>query len=175
MTAARRFGGTGWPVLVGIAAFVVGVLVIGGAALLQRQAQRLVQSTAQMAAVQQLPATSSPIAAGAQAFAAQLPPLGTHLDDVGLMFQLAKGQGVTMGPITYRSESSDSLPVVLRLAELQVDEEYPKVKAFVAELLRKIPHVYLEEIRVEQAAVPSKVRATLKLSFAYRSGKGAAR
>jgi hypothetical protein len=172
---ARGLAAAGWPVLAGLAAFVIGLLILASAAYLHRQAKKLVESTAHVAATQESPGTPSPGATGAEAFASQLPLLATHLDDVGLMLQLAKGQGVNVGPITYRSEVNAALPVVLRQAELHVDEEYPKVKAFIAELLRKMPHVYLEEVRVEQAATPSKVQATLKLSFAYQSGKGVKR
>lgn len=176
MSRARSLEATGWPVLAGVATFVVGLILLGAAAFFYRQAHKLVESAAQASPPgQEIHARTNTGASSGEAFAAQLPALGTHLDDVGLLFRLATEQGVHIGPITYRSEANPTLPVTLRLAELHMDEEYPKLKAFVAELLRQMPHLYLEEIRVEQGAASSKVQATLKLSFAYQGGKGPAR
>jgi len=175
MTVASRSSrmATGWPVLAGLVAFALGLLLLGGAGFFYRQAYRLVESTAQVPPEQARPANSPAALPAADSAALQMPAYATHLDDIGLLFELAKEQGVSLGPITYRSDVNASVPVVVRMLELRLDEEYPKLKAFVAELLRRMPHLYLEEIRVEQgAAATSKAQATLKLSFVYQGGKG---
>lgn len=165
----RPMAAAGWPVLAGLAAFVLGLLMLGGAAYFHRQARQLVASTAAAtpdrgpaAHVEAAPSTP-------EGFTAQLPRYSTHLDDVGLLFRLAKTQGINIGPVTYRSETGKPMPVVVRFAEMQLDEEYPKLKAFIAESLRQLPHLCLEEIRVDQGSASSpKVQATLKLSFVYQ-------
>lgn len=166
---SRSATAAGWPVLAGLGALVLGLLMLGGTAILYRQAHQLIESMPQVA-----PTASDPVATNASspvaAFMSQMPPVSTHLDDVGFLFKLAKERSVSIGPISYRTQAGSPLPVVMRMLDLRVEEEYPKLKAFVAELLRQMPHLYLEEIRVEQgSAATSKAQFTLKLSFVYQS------
>jgi hypothetical protein len=157
----------GWPVIAGLACIVAGLAMLGGAAYLNQRAGALTRPAAAAASA---PPAPTPMQRHDNAVLVA-PPSFTHLDDLGALFRIAKHQGVALGPITYSSEPVASLPVLMRVVELRVDEDYPKLKSFVAELLRGMPHAYLREIRVEQAnAASARVQASLKLSFVYQTG-----
>jgi hypothetical protein len=159
----------GWPVLIGLTALVASLLMLGAAAFSYRQAERLAHSLSGGISDRRSPAVEPGTAEPVDNLAAQLPSFTTHLWDIEVLFALAKDHGVVLGPITYRSEASPSMPVLTRLLEVRLDEEYPKIKKFVAELLKRMPHLYLEEIRVDQGgASASKLQATLKISFVYQ-------
>jgi hypothetical protein len=165
----------GWPVALGSVAFVTGLLMMAGAAYFNHQT-RLLSEEATRAATQQSARSASEPASADSGLATQLPPASTHLNDVGWIFKLAKEQGVAVGGVTYRTETMASIPVTVRSMEMRVDEEYPKLKAFVAELLRDLPHLYLNELRIEQGnAATGKVQATLNISMAYRDSPPARR
>lgn len=163
--------GAGWPALAGLSAFVVGLLMLGGAGVLYRQAQKAADSSS-MVAPKSRDSVLASVPTPAEAVISQIPRFATHLDDVGLIFAVAKEQAISLGPIDYRTHASVSLPVVLRSLDLRVEGEYPKLKSFVAELLKQMPHMYLEEMRVEQGGGQTgKLQATLKLSFTYQTGR----
>lgn len=159
-----------WPVLAGLCAGLCGLLMLGASWYLQRQNHQPL-AAAPAALSDQAPdrraAKLSPPSSEA-AFAA--PAASTHLDDLALLFRLAKVQGVKIGTIEYRSETSTALPVLVRTLDLRINEDYPRLKAFVAELLSSMPHVALQEIRVERKdASALQEQIMLKLSFAYQT------
>ncbi|MDB5870673.1 MAG: hypothetical protein JWQ07_115 [Ramlibacter sp.] len=171
-TSSRRSARTfaAWPVVAGALAFIVGILMLAGAAYLHSRARILLDSDP----VQPLPAAQAE--AGASATAAPidllsgLPPYRTHTDDVSALLKIASQQAVTIRSAEYRSDASPSLPVVFRVADIRMDEEYPRIKAFVAETLKRMPHVSLDEIRIDQASASAgKLQVSLRLSFAYRA------
>jgi hypothetical protein len=170
---ARIWRSIGWPVLAGLTCVVLGLALLAAAALFFYQARRLHESSTELGQGNTPSITASDNSAP-DAFVAQLPDAPTYLDDVAFIFKQAKERTVNIGAITYRSETSTSMPVVTHTMEMRLDEDYPKLKSFVAQLLGEMPHLYLDEIQVEQATGPraanlgSKVQATLKLSLVYR-------
>lgn len=99
------------------------------------------------------------------------PPVALHLADVRSIFKLAAERRISLGSVEYPTETKRPGGMRLKHIVLHVDDEYPRLKAFVAELLEAMPHVQLDEIQIEQAPAPqpaSKVLATIKLSLAYR-------
>ena len=165
----RSLAGTGWPALAGFGAVMVGVLMLGAAAYFQWQASQLMASSTQAISGRGLATRTSTQLPAADGSLLQAPAYGTHLEDVGKLFKLAKEKGVNIGTIEYRSETSAALPILIRTLDLRINEEYPKFKAFVAELLSSMPHVFLQEIQVEQGnANSTKEQIMLKLSFVYQ-------
>jgi hypothetical protein len=158
-----------WPPLLAALAFALGLLMLGAAVHLGHQADRVVASTREIAAgrshlenqsKQQLPAAD---------VVAQLPDDDSHLEDLRLLLRLANEHGVRLGTIEYRLQRNASLPILVHSLDLRLNEEYPKLKEFVADVVQEIPNAYLEEIQVEHAsATASKVQVALKLSFAYK-------
>ena len=91
----------------------------------------------------------------------------SHLDDLSTLFKLAAEQKVNLGPIGYREDVQPSAGVVIRSLELQVQDDYPKLKSFLAEVLRTMQHAYLEEVRVEVNSSDAKVASALKIGLVY--------
>jgi hypothetical protein len=166
----RLTGAVGWPILCGGGAFVVGLLLMGAAAFYNHRARALTEARTpiapETAAVSGVPSQAPP----SELFLTQLPADATHLDDIGWIFKIAKEQGVNLGAVTYRAETTGAIPVVVRSMEVRVDEEYPKLKMFLAQMLRDLPHLSVDEIRIEQGNVPTgKLQATVHLSLIYRT------
>jgi hypothetical protein len=158
-----------WPVASGLLGFTLGMIMLAGAAVLQYQAGAIRESTLDSYAAATVRTGALAPATSSRDFVSSLPAADRHFDDIEWLFKLAKDQGIALGSIEYRTQSTPQLPsVAVRAMELRVNEEYPKLKAFTSELLRKFPHLYLDEIKVDQAGA-GKLKATLRLSFVYRT------
>jgi hypothetical protein len=98
-----------------------------------------------------------------------IPDETEFLDDVASLFKLAADQKVSLGPIEYRVDTSSPLPITVRTLDLRLNETYPAVKDFLAQLLVNLPHVNLQEVRVDrQNSQIEQGQITLKLSLVYR-------
>jgi hypothetical protein len=159
----------GWPATTGLVAFLIGLLMLAASLLLGSQVERTVP-------IPDAP-RSSPRSASNGAIPTQVgdgpaidaPRYETHLDDVAFIFALATEHGVAVGPVDYRTEARSSLPVLVRTLDLHLAEDYPRFKPFVADLLARLPHLYLQEIRIERGnAETPKAQITLKLALVYR-------
>ena len=162
--------GAGWPVVLGLCAGVLGLLMGGAAQYVTQQTRQLAQAN-QAASLQQVPGqgVANPASALTE-FVWSVPAPQTHLDDMNRLFKLAKDSGVAVGAIVYRLEASSAAPILTRTLDLRLNEDYPKLKAFVAALLVAMPHLALQEIRVERKdATASQQQVLLKLSFFYQS------
>lgn len=169
----RYFTGSGWPALAGLGAGVLGLVMLVAAMAFQWQAAQLLEARANAIERGRHRANASIQLAAADGALFQAPAHGTHLEDVARLFKLAKAKGVNIGAIEYRSETSAALPILIRTLDLRINEPYPKFKAFVADLLSSMPHVFLQEIQVEQGHAPSyKEQYMLKLSFVYQTAAG---
>lgn len=160
----RRFALVALALLLVLAAVA---MMLAAAYLRERQGETLARSKALRVEAQRSfgavgpksPVDSEPL---------DVPVLGMHLKDVEALVRLADQQSVRLGALQFRSEGIDKSPYVLRVAEFRVEEEYPRLKTFLGELLSRLPHAYLDEVRVERGADPSgKVQASLRLSIVY--------
>lgn len=162
--------GAGWPVVLGLCAAVLGLLMGAAAEYVAQQTRQLAQAN-QAASLSQVPGqgVANPASASTE-FAWSVPAPHTHLDDMNRLFKLAKDSGVAVGAIVYRLEASSAAPILVRTLDLRLNEDYPKLKAFVAALLVAMPHLALQEIRVERKdATALQQQVLLKLSFFYQS------
>ncbi len=158
----------GWPAPFGLFAGLCGLLMLGASWYVETQAQ-LLPATTELRSGNASPAanTGMPFSRPDAVFA---PAQSTHLDDLALLFSVAKDKGVGIGPIEYRVETNTGSPLQTRTLELRVNEDYPKLKSFIAEVLQAMPNVSLQEIRIDRkdaAAVQGQV--TLKLAFVYQA------
>lgn len=170
--AARpSFARRSWPMAVALVAIVLGLALVAAAAYLRKE--RL----AALAGAQSLQAELARASARARSAPAagpsagpDLPLYASHLADVEKLIRTSADQSVRLGALQFRTDRVEKLPYVVRVAEFRVEEDYPRLKAFVAELLRRLPHAYLDELRVDQGGdVKGKVQATLRLSFVYQA------
>lgn len=167
---ARVISQVDWPVLAGLCAGICGLLMLAATWHIQGQTNELLAASSQVISKQTNDAKLSRQPSQSIEPIFSVPEQNTHLADLGRLFKLAKDKGVNLGAIEYRVEPSTTLPILVRTLNLRVNEEYPKLKGFVAELLNAFPHVSLQEIRIERkddAALQEHVM--LKLSFLYQS------
>jgi hypothetical protein len=157
-----------WPVLAGFLAVTCGLLILIASWHIRRTTTHVGKSPLPTVSnqVKYVPASgTAPLFDG---FTLNLPSHSVYLADIGRLFLLAKEKSVTIGTIEYRTETNTALPILIHTLDLRVDEAYPTVKAFLAELLRSMPHVFLQEIHIEHGVVTSdKEHVMLKLSFVY--------
>lgn len=156
---------TGWPVFVGLLAAVCGLTMLVAAWYFDHQAHLLRSSdvSAQFSEpnIRQFARATEPVFS--------VPDDSSHIDDLGHLFKLAKLKGVHISTVEYSQEQSPSLQVLVRTLDIRINEDYPKLKGFVAELLGNMPHASLQEIRIDRKdAVTLQGQILLKLAFVYR-------
>lgn len=158
----------GWPALVGLLAAACGLAMLMMAWHYDRETTRIRLDEAPNSTGERSPAGMRQFARATEA-TFTIPDDGSHIDDLGRLFKLAKAKGVQIGTVEYRQEQNVSLQILVRTLDIRIHEDYPKLKSFVADLLAAIPHASLQEIRVERkdAATPQG-QILLKLAFVYR-------
>lgn len=159
----------GWPPLLGLLASMTGLALLLAAWQVNQQARHL-------RAPEATPSLWTSDGTQARQFARAtdaiftIPEDRTHIDDLDRLFKLAKSKGVQIGTVEYRQTPSPSLQALVRTLDVRIHEDYPRLKGFVAELLGSMPHVSLQEIRVERKdATVTQGQVLLKLSFVYRA------
>lgn len=166
LRALRR---AGWPVALGLVAVVAGLVMLAASLVLASPAGRPAAEPETRTASLRGSSPATTRAASDDGFNA--PRDETHLDDVAAIFAIAAEHGIALGAVDYRTEAQTSLPVLVRTLDIRLAEDYPKFKPFVADLLARIPHLYLREIRIDRGNVEtSRAQITLKLSLVYRTG-----
>lgn len=163
----HRLAQAGWPTLVGLLAAACGVAMLAATWHYDLQAHRL-RSPEAVLGEPNNPADTRQFARATEALFT-VPEDSSHIDDLTRLFKLAKAKGVHIGTVEYRQEQSPSLQVLVRTLDIRIHEDYPKLKGFVAELLGTMPHVSLQEIRVDRKdAVTLQGQVLLRLAFVYR-------
>jgi len=101
---------------------------------------------------------------------ASLPDQGSYTRDLASFFKIANDSAMELGAIDYRVEENPKLPYLInRSMEFRLNDEYPKVKAFLSRVLQKLPHVSLQEIRIEKKDVLTAQGAVqVRLVLLYR-------
>jgi hypothetical protein len=159
-----------WPVLAALALVLIGSGLLAASAALTHEARLNAGRSTELQLELQRSSKLRSLPVANTGASLDLPPYFTHLSDVEQLVQVAGRQEVKLSALNIRTEHPEKLPLVLRVLEIRIDEEYPRLKTFVSELLARLPHLYLDEIRIEQASESSgKVQASLKFSLVYRS------
>lgn len=167
--AAASFVRRAWPTLAGLSGVLLGLLLLAATALVHDQRATALERGKELRAELERVVDRERRGAAGATTALDLPGYHTHLSDVQRLIQTATEQAVRLGALQFRTDRLEKLPYTVRVAEFRVDEDYPRLKSFVAELLRRLPHAYLDELRVDQAGdANGKVQANLRLSFVYQ-------
>lgn len=162
-----------WPVLAGLAAMLAGIALLFASTRVEERKHAVVERTKQLrselavARAANLRGETRP-----RETALEVPPASMQLVDVEALVRVAEHSNVRLGSLQFRSEPIPNTPYLVRTAEFRIEEEYPRMRAFLAELLGRIPHLYLDELRVDQAAqADGKVQANVRMSFVYLAGR----
>jgi hypothetical protein len=177
----RHLAGAGWRMHAGLICVAMGLAGLGAAGWLERLTEQALQSAAKVQAQELLASRTQTADTRSAASPLPLPVYSTHLNDIGVLFRVAGERGIELGPIEYRTETTQQTYFV-RAVDLQIDGTYLKVKSFVAVILQRLPHLYLREIQLEQlhataapgamASTVSNIHFTLKVSLAYQKPDG---
>jgi hypothetical protein len=160
----------GWPPLLGLLAIMTGLALLLAAWQVHQQTRHLHHASDATPSAGTSDATQGRQFARATEAIFTIPEDRTHIDDLDRLFKLAKSKGVQIGTVEYRQTPSPSLQALVRTLDVRIHEDYPRLKGFVAELLGSMPHVSLQEIRVERKdATVTQGQVLLKLSFVYRA------
>lgn len=101
---------------------------------------------------------------------AMAPLEAQYMQDLGRLFQLGAQAGVSFGVIEYKSEANPKAALTVRTIDLRANEDYPKIKGFISQVLNDMPHAALQEIRIERKDAQAAQGAMLiKLSLVYQA------
>jgi hypothetical protein len=163
VAAAASLRGIGWPVLCGMGLLLVGALLLGLSQQLRLQKNRL-----QLELRQAQKAAPKPAAPQARGVPVVFPPSSDYTADLAQIFDIAKSQGIVLASGDYRDADPTALGLDTRLVDLRINENYGKLKEFLASVLNAMPHAAVQELRIERkdgAAVKHQV--FLKLTLVY--------
>lgn len=163
VAGAAPLRAVGWPVLCGIALVLVGALLLGLSQQLRAQKNRLQLELRQA----QKPGPQA-AASRTRGVPVVFPPSGDYTADLAQIFDIAKSQGIVLASGDYRDADPTALGLDTRLVDLRINENYGKLKEFLASVLNAMPHAAVQELRIERkdgAAVKHQV--FLKLALVY--------
>jgi len=163
-----------WPVLAALALLLAGMAMTVSAAFLESRWAATRESTrrVRLELSQVVERSKVPRPTGG-ARSVDVPLLQTQLTDLRTLFQIAERQGVRLGTVQFRSEPVRDAPYLVRTLEFRLEEDYPRTKALLAALLGSMPHLYLDELRVDQGGdATGKLQTTLRLSLVYQATVG---
>jgi hypothetical protein len=163
VTGAASLRAVGWPVLCGLGLVLVGALLLGLSQQLHAQKNKLQLEFRQA----QKPAPQ-PAANRARGVPVIFPPSADYTADLAQIFDIAKSQGSVLASGDYRDADPTALGLDTRLVDLRINENYGKLKEFLASVLNAMPHAAVQELRIERkdgAAVKHQV--FLKLALVY--------
>lgn len=154
---------TGWPVLCGLALLLAGALLLGVSHQLRIQKNRL-----QLELGQAGKSGPKPVASHTRGVPVTFPPSTDHTVDLAQIFDIAKNQGIVLASGDYHDADPTALGLDTRLVELRIDENYGRLKEFLANVLNTMPHAAVQELRIERKdGVAVKHQIFLKLALVY--------
>lgn len=164
----RLLRSVGWPVLCGAVLMVVGGLLLGISYQLRAQTSQLQRELGR------LPATSAkaPVIP-LRGIPVIFPPSADYAADLAQIFDLAKSQGIVLANGDYRDAEPTALGLDIRTVDLRINENYAKLKDFLASVLNAMPHAAVQELRIERKdGVTVKHQIFLKLALVYSPRPG---
>jgi hypothetical protein len=103
-------------------------------------------------------------------FVAAFPPLAQSSSDLDEVFAFAKHRNVTLLKGEYQLKLEPSTPLVSFTATFPVRNEYGALKDFTADVLKALPHVSMDELRLTRTDTGSGVLdSVVRFTFIYRN------
>jgi hypothetical protein len=158
----------GWPVLCGALLVLVGALLLGISQQLRVQKNKLQGELRQAQAAGPKPSVSH-----TRGVPVIFPPSADYTADLAQIFDIAKSQGIVLASGDYRDADPTALGLDTRLVDLRLNENYGKLKEFLASVLNAMPHAAVQELRIERkdgATVKHQVFLKLALVYSPRPG-----
>ena len=160
----------GWPVLCGVGLMLVGVLMLGLLHQLRLQKNKLQLELRQAPKPGPRPAMSP-----TRGVPVTFPPSADYTADLAQIFDIAKSQGIVLASGDYRDADPTALGLDTRLVDLRINENYGKLKEFLASVLNAMPHAAVQELRIERKdGTAARHQVFLKLALVYSPRPGTA-
>lgn len=161
-----------WPWVIAIALLLCALAESLGSFWLDDQSQQLDQQTLQLS--RQYQSDTKMRTAAQWQLQTGVETIGSseqhYLQDLNHFFQIAKDAGITIGMVDYQVQANDKVPLTVRIVEMRLTEDYPKVKGFISAVLQQLPNASLQEISVDRKdALTAQASTALKFSFVYAS------
>ncbi len=155
--------GIGWPVPCGLALLLASALLLNVSHQLRSQKDNL-HLELQQARI----SAPQPAAGHTRGLPVIFPSSSDYTADLAQIFDIAKTQGIVLASGDYHDADPTALGLDTRLVELRIDENYSKLKEFLANVLNAMPHAAVQELRIERKdGVAVKHQVFLKLALVY--------
>lgn len=103
-------------------------------------------------------------------FSTSFPRPSQNAADLKLVFAAAQRHHVELLKGEYQLNSEPNSPFLTYAVTLPVKEGYGEIKAFVADLLRSLPHAAMEELRLERTDIGATLLdARIRINLTYRA------
>ncbi|MFW5450507.1 MAG: hypothetical protein ACKE9I_02810 [Methylophagaceae bacterium] len=143
--------------LAGFAWLLLIAIVLYGVAILLPAQQRLLQLEKQPVIASTTPEISYHYTSPADLFFAQAPTAADVTVSLQSLFALAKKRGIAINEVSYKDEQRQGEGVVHYNISFSVETSYPKIKAFITDVLAALPYSALEQLAFERENVKSKL------------------
>lgn len=101
-----------------------------------------------------------------------LPPMRQHPADLRTVFEVADAHRIDLASGEYQMRSLSESSLVTVSATFPLSAGYPEVKAFTRSLLERLPHVALDDLRLERSHIGSReLQVRVRLTFHYQRGE----
>jgi hypothetical protein len=167
----RRVGAAG---LVGLALLLLAAALLAWTPGLLREAAELRETAqARQAAwferTQHQPAPPS-LQAQVDRFSARFPTRAQYAEDLKEVFAAARRHAVSLNKGEYQFVSEPNSPFQTCTATFPVRESYADIKQFTADVLRRLPHAAMDDLRLERSdAGADRLDARIRISLTYRA------
>lgn len=102
-------------------------------------------------------------------FVAAFPPLSHSTEDLQAVFESAKRHNLQLPRGDYQFKEDATAPLVVFSATFPLSAEYATVKGFTADVLRTVPNVSMDELRMTRNAAGSNMlESVVRFSFVYQ-------
>lgn len=158
-----------WPAVVVAGAILVGLAMLVAAALLYWRSAAVLSELDTPAPTQAGGRPSE--GRGNTPLFALVPSATSRFADLRMVYELAGEKHVALASVEYRSETQPKAGLLLEHMDLRLEDEYPNVKLLLAELLRALPNLMVDEIDIQNATSGTRIQATIRLTLVYLAGE----
>jgi len=79
------------------------------------------------------------------------------------LFRVASKHQLTLEEVMYQSQDTKNTPLLIYAIDFSVEQTYPRIKAFITDLLQALPYLALEQVSFEREEIrTSQIRSDLR-------------
>jgi hypothetical protein len=102
-------------------------------------------------------------------YVAAFPPFSQNSEDIKEVFLSAKRRNIQLPRGEYQLKNDAKVPLMTVTATFPVSADYASIKDFTADVLKALPNVSMDELRMTRnAALTTTLESSIRFSFVYR-------